>query len=95
MPKSIFQMPSELSRENMISSHVKRSLLLWLHMKIAPFDAFRETIYYFIGVYIINRILHDHLEVRNFTSRVEKQRIIGSFSNDNGDGKENVTNLHI
>ena len=24
-------MPGELSRENMISSHVKRSRLLWLH----------------------------------------------------------------
>ena len=37
-------------------------------MKIAPFDAFREI----IGVYIINRILHGRLEIRNFSSRVEK-----------------------
>ena len=50
-PKNIFfyyintnEIPSELSRENMISSHVKRSLLLWLHIKIAPFDAFCEMI---------------------------------------------------
>ena len=41
------EIPSELSRENVISSHVKRSLLLWLHMKIAPFDAFREVIEYY------------------------------------------------
>ena len=34
------EIPSELSSENMISSHVKRSLLLWLHIKIAPFGAF-------------------------------------------------------
>ena len=27
---------------------------------------------YFIGVYIINRTLHGHLEIRNFSSRVEK-----------------------
>ena len=27
---------------------------------------------YFIGVYIINRTLHDRLEIRNFSSRVEK-----------------------
>ena len=27
------EIPSELSRENMISSHMKRSLLLWLHIK--------------------------------------------------------------
>ena len=36
---NINEIPSELSRENIISSHVKISLL---HMKIAPFDAFRE-----------------------------------------------------
>ena len=41
-------------------------------MKIAPFDAFREMIWYFIGVYIISRILHGRLEIPNFTSSVEK-----------------------
>ena len=39
------EIPSELSRENMISSRVKRSLLLWLHIKITPFDAFCEMMY--------------------------------------------------
>ena len=29
-------------------------------------------VWYFIGVYIINRTLHGHLEIRNFSSRVEK-----------------------
>ena len=29
-------------------------------------------IWHFIGVYIINRTLHDRLEIRNFSSRVEK-----------------------
>ena len=29
-------------------------------------------VWHFIGVYIINRILHDRLEIRNFSSRVEK-----------------------
>ena len=29
-------------------------------------------VWYFIGVYIINRILHGCLEIRNFSSRVEK-----------------------
>ena len=48
--------------------HVKRSLLLWLPMKIVPFDAFREMIQYFTGVYIISRILHGRLEIRNFSS---------------------------
>ena len=38
------EIPSELSGENMLSSHVKRSLFLWLHIKNAPFDAFREMI---------------------------------------------------
>ena len=40
--------------------------------KNGPFDACREMISYFIGVYIINRILHDRLEIRNLSSRVEK-----------------------
>ena len=29
-------------------------------------------VWYFIGVHIINRTLHGHLEIRNFSSRVEK-----------------------
>ena len=29
-------------------------------------------VWHFIGVYIINRILHDRLEIRNFSSSVEK-----------------------
>ena len=29
-------------------------------------------VWYFIGVYIINRTLHGRLEIRNFSSRVEK-----------------------
>ena len=29
-------------------------------------------VWHFIGVYIINRTLHDRLEKRNFSSRVEK-----------------------
>ena len=43
------EIPRELSRKNMISyimlfSHVKRSLLLWLHKKIVPVNAFHEMI---------------------------------------------------
>ena len=29
-------------------------------------------VWYFIGVYIINRTLHGRLEIQNFSSRVEK-----------------------
>ena len=29
-------------------------------------------VWHFIGVYIINRTLHDRLEIRNFSFRVEK-----------------------
>ena len=54
--------------DNMLHSHVKRSPLLWFHMKISPF----EMINYFINVYSINRKLHARLEIRNFSSRVEK-----------------------
>ena len=35
-------------------------------------------VWYFIGVYIINRTLHGRLEIRNFSSRVEK--IFHSFA---------------
>ena len=35
-------------------------------------------VWYFIGVYIINRILHGRLEIRNFSSHVEK--IFHSFA---------------
>ena len=33
--------------------------------------AFRKMISYFIGVYIINRVLHGSLEILSFSSRVE------------------------
>ena len=29
-------------------------------------------VWYFIGVYIINRTLHEHVEMQNFCSHVEK-----------------------
>ena len=32
----------------------------------------REMVWDFIDVYIINRTLHGQLEIRNFSSRVEK-----------------------
>ena len=38
------EIPSEPSRENMLFSHVKTSLLPLLLKKIAPFDGFREMI---------------------------------------------------
>ena len=37
------EIPSEPSRENMISSHMKLKML-FSHMKIAPFDVFCEII---------------------------------------------------
>ena len=36
-----------------------------------PFDAM-PLIYYFIGAYMIDRILHSRLEIRRFSSCVEK-----------------------
>ena len=30
------------------------------------------VVWHFSGVYIINRTLHDHLEIRNFSSSIEK-----------------------
>ena len=52
------------------SSHVK----ITCYVKIAPFDA-QPLIHYYlfvIDLYTINRILHGHLEIPNFYSRVEK-----------------------
>ena len=59
----------------MISSHVKISPLLWLHNKPYPFrpkNYLSKMVWHFIDVYIINRTLHGRLEIRNFSSRVEK-----------------------
>lgn len=53
---------------NMLHSHVKRSPLLWFHVKISPF----EMINYFIDVYSINRILHARLEKQTFSQVVLK-----------------------
>ena len=59
----------------MLSSHVKITPLLWLHDKLHLSDQknyLRKMVWHFIGVYIINRTLHGRLEIRNFSSRVEK-----------------------
>ena len=68
------EIPGELSRENLISSHVKISPLLWLHNK--SLLSHQKTIKMkWCGsslVFIINRILHGRLEIRNFSSSVEK-----------------------
>ena len=57
------EIPSELSRENFISSHVK--VICYLHRRDhrrygyiinRAFES--KLIWYFTGVYIINRILH-------------------------------------
>ena len=58
----------------MLFSHVKISPLLWLHNKSRlsqEKNCFSEMVWYFIGVYIINRTLHGRLEIRNFSFRVE------------------------
>ena len=70
------EIPGELSRENLISSHVKISPLLWLHnkshlshQKTIKVKWFGSSLH---GVYIINRTLHGRFEIRNFSSRGEK-----------------------
>ena len=77
--------PGELSRENMISSHVKITCYfhIWKDRRCYGYiinRAFRskkkyfksEMVWNFIGVYIINRTLHGRLEIRNLSSSVEK-----------------------
>ena len=78
------EIPGELSRENLISSHVKITcyLHMWKYHHCYGFIINRtfqtkklfisKMVWHFIGVYIINRTLHGHLEIRNFSSRVEK-----------------------
>ena len=68
------EIPGEISRENLISSPVKISPLLWLHDKSRlshQKNYVSEMVKYFIGVYIINRTLQGRLEIRNFSSRVQ------------------------
>ena len=68
------EIPGEVSRENMTSSQVKRSPLLWLHNNSRTLQQKklfkREIVWNFIGVYIVNRTLHGRLEIRNFSSGV-------------------------
>ena len=57
----------------LLSSYVKISWLLWLHYKSCLLHQTKMlVVWHFSGVYIINRTLHDHLEIRNFSSGVEK-----------------------
>ena len=49
---------------------------------IAPFagkNCFSEMVWYFIGVYVINRTLHERLEIRNFSSRVENISLVREY----------------
>ena len=77
------EIPSELSRKNLISSHVK--ITCYLHMwkyhhcygliinrTFQTKNFLSKMVWHFIGVYIINRILHGRLEIWNFSSCVEK-----------------------
>lgn len=70
------EISGELSPQNMISSQMKRSLLLWLYDEFLQPKIFLSVMAcrYFIGVYILNRTLHVHchLEILNFSSSIEK-----------------------
>ena len=69
------EISGELSRENLISSHVKISPLPWLHNKsrLSHQKTIKLTWFGISLVFIIiNRTLHGRLEIRNFFSRVEK-----------------------
>ena len=72
------EIPGELSRENMISLHAKRSLLLsWPQNKSSlslqkTFKRNDLAFWHFIDVYVINRTLHGRSEIGNFSSSVEK-----------------------
>ena len=76
------EIPGKLSHKNMISSHVK--ITSYFHMwkdhhcygyminhALHSQKYFSEMVWHFIGV-LINKTLHGHLEIQNFSSRVEK-----------------------
>ena len=69
------EISGEHSPKNMISSEMKRLLLLWLYDEFSQPKIFLGEMAwrYFIGVKI-NRTLHVHchLEILNFSSSVEK-----------------------
>ena len=68
--------PGEPSRENMTPSHVKRSpSLLWLHDKSRLSPVAKEKyssgmVWYFIGVYVMNRTMYGRLKTLHFSSRI-------------------------
>jgi len=71
------EISDELSPKNMISSQMKRSLLLWLHDEfcLSQPKVFLSEIAcsYFIGVSLLNyRTLLCHLEILNFSLSVGK-----------------------
>ena len=77
------EIPGELSRENLISSHVKITcyLCMWkyhpcygfiINRAFWPKNDFSKRVWYFIVVYIVNRTLHCRLEIQDFSSHVEK-----------------------
>ena len=64
-----------MCENNMLFSHAKRSPLLLLHNKshLLQQKAIKaKWFWYFIDVYIINRTLHEHVEMQKFSSRVKK-----------------------
>lgn len=57
----------------LLTSQVKRSLLLWLHSKIALIIVYHVyNCFIFHWCYTINSILHGRWEMRNSSSTVEK-----------------------
>ena len=66
------EIPGELSRENLISSHVKISPLLWLHNKSRLSHQKTIKVKWF-GISLVKRTLYGRArEIRNFSSRDEK-----------------------
>ena len=91
----------------MISSHVKITCYfhMWKYHRCYGYiinHAFRRIklfqwmVWYFIGVYIINRTLHGRLEIRNFSSRVENISLVRCTHSWNifQHSKRNFVSLH-
>ena len=65
------EIPGELSRENFISSHMKKTCYLHTWRDHRRYAYIINRTWYFTGVYIINRILHARLWIWILSSRVQ------------------------
>ena len=63
-------------RRDLLCSHSNGDIFTYENNRLFSRVNARKLTWYFIGVYIINRILDGRLEMRNFSSRVENISLV-------------------